>query len=164
MIGSIFVITPTLGWSWPVITPVILATAATLGFKQVTTPSKSRARAGVLGRAQAKRRTAVLPLDAVIVEPVAEEIGRERRLVFEREGIEVVFRRDGRGKFVVEASGPDTLTLAQIRRHGEEFALALIQEFAHNRVVQELERRGVVVVGEEVAENGDIIIRGRRWS
>jgi hypothetical protein len=61
-------------------------------------------------------------------------------------------------------SGPEAFTLSQLKRAGEEFAFALIQEFAHNRVVQELERRGMVIVGEEVAANGDIVVRGRRWS
>jgi hypothetical protein len=163
-LGTIFVVTPVLGWSWPALAPLITATAAALGYNQVTSPSVSRARTGVLGKAQAKRRTAVLPLEAVLLEPVADEVKREQRLVYERDGVEVVFRRDVRGKFLVEVSGPESWTLAELRARGQEFALALVRQFAHNRVVQELERRGMIIVGEEVAENGDIVVRARRWS
>lgn len=163
-LGTIFVVTPILGWSWPALAPLITATAAALGYKQVTTPSERRGRAGVLAQATVKRRTAVLPLESVLLEPVADEVKREQRLVYEREGIELVFRRDSRGKFLVEVSGPDDLTLAELRGRGQQFAVALIRQFAHNRVVQELERRGMIVVGEEIAENGDIVVRARRWS
>lgn len=164
MLGTIFVITPTLGWSWPVLSPLIIGVAATLGYRHMTAPGADRSRAGVLAKSMAKRRTAVLPLESVLLEPVADEVKREQRLVFEKDGIEAVFRRDVRGKFAVEVSGPENFTLNQLRRAGEEFAFALIQQFAHNRVVQEMERRGMVITGEEVAANGDIVIRGRRWS
>ncbi len=163
-LGSLFIVTPILGWSWPAIAPLVTATAAAIGYRELTTPQQRGKRAGVLGKAQARRRTAVLPLDSVLVEPVADEIERERRLVYERDGVEVVFRRDARGKFLVEASGPENMTLAALRERGREFAFALVQQFAHNRVVQDLERRGVIIVDEEVAENGDIVVRTRRWS
>ncbi len=163
-LGSIFIITPILGWSWPALTPLIAATAGTLGYRQITTPQRGGRREGVLAKATVKRRTAVLPLDKVLLEPVADEVGREQRLVFERDEIELVFRRDVRGKFSVETSGPESWTLETLRVQGREFAHALIQQFAHNRVVQELERRGMIIVEEEISENGDIVVRSRRWS
>ena len=89
---------------------------------------------------------------------------RERQLVYEREGARLIFRRDVRGTFQVLVEGHEDHTIAQLRGWGEEFAKIIVQQFAHNRVVQELERRGMVVVEEGTNERGDIVIRGRRWS
>lgn len=163
-LGSIIVITPILGWSWPALTPLIAAAAATLGYTQLSTAKTKGKAAGVLGKVLAKHRTAILALDELLVEPVADEVGRERMLVFERDEIQVVFRRDVRGKFQVEVSGPEDYTLAQLKAMGHEFAITLIRQFAHNRVVQEMERRGMIIVDEEINEEGDIVVRTKRWS
>jgi hypothetical protein len=135
-----------------------------MGYKQLTTPSRARGRTGVLGRSLTKTRTAVLPIESTVLEPVADEVRREQRLDFERDGVEVTFRRDVRGKMHVEVTGPETMTLQELRAQGQDFALALIQQFAHNRVVQELERRGMIITGEEVNDEGDIVVHSRRWS
>jgi hypothetical protein len=164
MLGTIFVVTPILGWTWPTITPLITAAAATIGYTQLTDPKRGGRQEGVLAKATLKQRTAVVNLSEVLLEPIADEVGREQRLLFEQGEVQLTFRRDVRGKFSVEVNGPDSWTRPQLEARGREFAKVLIQQFAHNRVVQELERRGLIVTGEEIAENGDIIVRSRRWS
>jgi hypothetical protein len=41
--------------------------------------------------------------------------------------------------------------------------MTLVQQFAYNRMAREMEQRGANVVGEEVNENGDIVLKLRRW-
>jgi hypothetical protein len=163
-LGTIFVITPTIGFTWPALAPLITVAAAAIGFQELTAERNTRARAKVLGGVKAKTRTVTLSLDEVLLAPVADEVKRERQLLYERDGATLIFRRDVRGKFQVLVEGHEDHTIAQLRSWGEEFAKMIVQQFAHNRVVQELERRGMLIVEERTEDSGDIVIRGRRWS
>ncbi len=59
--------------------------------------------------------------------------------------------------------GPAAKSARELEAIGREFAFTLIQQFAYNRMVQEMERRGATLASEEVNENGDIVLRPRHW-
>lgn len=159
----IFAITPTVGWAIPLLWPALLSAAGALGYKLYTSTAEDAPLRGKLTKELMQQRIVKLPLDQVVKDLVSEEVGREEVLRFVKDKITVVFKRDIRGKFTIEVMGPETYTTRQLEQMGMEFAGTLVQQFAYNRMATELERKGANVVNEEVNENGDIVLKLRRW-
>jgi hypothetical protein len=134
-----------------------------MGYKLYTSSAEDAPLRGKLTKELVHSRIAKLPLDHVVKDMVADEVGREQVLRFVKDNITVVFKRDLRGKFTIEVMGPDTMSTRELERIGMEFAGSLVQQFAYNRMATELERKGANVVGEEINENGDIVLKLRRW-
>jgi hypothetical protein len=152
---------PTLGWAWPALLPLIGGAAAALGYKQFSDP-KGIFRGGVSNQLDKIRRE-IVPLDSVLSEVIAEEIGEEERLMFERDEFTLVFRKDARGKFFVEVSGPRNRTALDLKIRAEEFAGELVKKFAYHKIAEQLTRTGATVVEERVEENGRVTMTVRKW-
>lgn len=163
MTGYIFVITPSVGWAFPLLWPILMSTAGALGYKLFTSAADDAPLRGKLSAEMKKLRTVQLALDEVVTGVVADEVGRDQVLRFVRDDITLVFRRDARGKFFVEVMGPQTRSAEELRKLGTEFASTLVQQFAYHRVVSELAKRGAHVVGERVDAEGNIELELRRW-
>jgi len=159
----LIVITPILGWSLPALAPFATAVAGYLGFSKLTQRGDGAWAEGPLTDQLRNLRIVRIPFQTETVEPVAEEMGYDEFLTFKKEEVTLIFRKDERGRFFVEVMGPSNRTAQDLQRIGEEFAINLIQEFAHSRLVRELDRRGITVVAEERAENGDLVLRTRKW-
>ena len=159
----IFFVTPSVGWALPLVWPIVLSLAGAMGYKLFTSNADNAPLRGQLNRQLNRLRTVRVPLESVVKDMVADEVGREQVLRFTRDDITLVFKRDAWGKFSVEISGPDSKTARELERIGTEFAQALVQQFALNKIAVELEKMGANVVGEEVNEQGDIVLRLRRW-
>ncbi|MGI8907863.1 MAG: hypothetical protein ACR2IE_15385 [Candidatus Sumerlaeaceae bacterium] len=162
-LGTIFILTPTIGWATPLLWPIIFSVAGALGYKQLTSASDDALLRGELNKELNALKTATLPLENIVKDLVAEEVGREQVLRFTKGDIIVVFKRDSRGKFSVEASGPNSMTKRELEVAGLDFAQNVVQQFAYNKMAAEMERRGANIIGEEVNENGDIVLKLRRW-
>lgn len=162
-IPMIYVLTPTVGWALPLLWPIVMSTAGAMGYKLYTSAADDALLRGKLTREMMKLRSVQLPLDQVVKDMVADEVGREEVLRFVKDEITVIFKRDVRGKFLVEVMGPVEKTKLELERIGMEFASTLVQQFAYNRMVQEMERRGGNIVQEERNEQGDIVLTVRRW-
>jgi len=105
-----------------------------------------------------------VPIDELIADVVGDELGRDERLIFEKDDFRLIFRRDTRGKFFVDVLGPKTTSASRLRSEAMAFASELAQEFVYNRVVREMEARGLNVVTEKVEEeSGDIVLELRKW-
>ena len=163
MTGWIFVLTPTVGWSFPLLWPILMSTAAALGYKVYTSNTDDAPLRGKLTAKLKHQRIVNLCLDELITGVVAEEVGRDQILRFGRDDIILVFKRDPRGKFSIQVMGPDSNAPERLRAIGVEFAYELIQQFAYHRVVSEMEKRGINVVEERVDEQGNIVLQMRRW-
>ncbi|AXA37534.1 MAG: hypothetical protein N2644_10935 [Candidatus Sumerlaea chitinivorans] len=163
MLGTIFVVTPTVGWAFPLLWPILLSTAGALGFKLYTSTADDAPLRGKLSKQLRNLRTVTLRLDELVQGIAAEEVGRDQVVRFVKDDIVLVFRRDPRGKFSIEVMGPAAKSARELEAIGREFAFTLIQQFAYNRMVQEMERRGATLASEEVNENGDIVLRLRHW-
>lgn len=161
--GMIFVLTPTVGWAIPLLWPALLSAAGALGYKLYTSTEADAPLRGELTREMESLKIARLSLDSVIKDIVSEEVGREQVFRFAKDDIVLVFKRTVRGEFVVEVMGSDKYTTAELHRMGYEFASSVVQQFAFNKMAAEMERRGAHVVEEEVNENGDIVLRLRKW-
>ena len=160
---SLFIIIPTIGWAWPAVAPIVTAAAAAMGYKKLTDRGPDGWLRGRLTKSLENIRRVSVSLDSVLTEVISEDLGSEERMAFERDDFILVFRKDARGKFYVDVSGPRDQSAVNLKVRGEEFAREIIKKFAYHKMVQEIERRGAVVVDEEVKENGDIVIRSRQW-
>jgi hypothetical protein len=159
---NLFVITPMMGWTWPALWPIATVVAAGMGYKKLSDP-KGRLR-GETTLLMEKMRREVVSLDESLTEVIGEEIGNEERIQFQRDDFILVFRRDARGKFFVEVSGPRDKPALDLRIRAEEFADEIIRKFAYNKVVEQLTRAGANVFDEKVEKNGRITLRARKWS
>lgn len=163
MAGAIFVLTPTVGWAFPLLWPILMSTAGALGYKLYTSSADDAPLRGKLTAKMKQLRIVKLSLDELLTGVVAEEVGRDQVLRFVRDEITLVFKRDARGKFSIEVMGPNSIPPERLRAAGVEFAYELIQQFAYHRVITEMEKRGANVVGEHVDEEGNIVLELRRW-
>ncbi len=159
----IFIVTPSVGWALPLVWPIVLSMAGAMGYKALTSTADDALLRGQLNAELNNLRSVSVPLDNVVKDMVADEVGREQVLRFTRDDIILVFKRNARGKFAIEVSGPAAMSARQLQEIGIEFAGALVQQFAYNKMAVELERKGAHVVGEEVNEEGDIVLKLRRW-
>lgn len=162
-IGTIFVLTPAVGWSLPLIWPFVLSAAGALGYQALTSAADDAVLRGELNSQLNSLRIVKLPLERIVKDMVADEVKRDQVMRFQRGDVILIFRRDERGKFFVEVMGPEAKTQIELEHAGLEFASELVQQFAYNKMAQEMERRGAQVVEEEIQENGDIVLRMRRW-
>jgi hypothetical protein len=156
------VLLPTLGWVWPALAPLVGSVAAALGYREFADP-KGILR-GRTTRLLERMRLERVALDEVLANVIAEELGNEERLIFERDEMILVFRKDARGKFFVDVLGPREKSALDLKIRAEEFAAELIKKFAYNRLASQLTRTGAVIVSEEVAESGRITLTARRWN
>ncbi|MCX7017705.1 MAG: hypothetical protein NTY46_01660 [Candidatus Sumerlaeota bacterium] len=161
--GAIFILTPTVGWAFPLLWPALLAAAGATGYKLFTSVSDDAPLRGRLTREMSRQRIVTIPLESVVKDVVAEEIGRDQVLRFVKDNTVLVFKRDTRGKFSIEIMGPESMETRELQTAGMEFAKTLVQQFACNKITKEMEARGANVVSEEVNENGDIVLKLRRW-
>jgi len=160
----VVIIMPILGWSWVMLSPIVMAAAGALGFQTLTGDKLKDWLQKEIEKDRKRLRKVNVALEEVMADIVAEELGREERLDFKKVNMILTFRKDARGKFHVEVTGPRSMTAVELLTIGDEFARTIIQQFAHHRVARELDLRGVHIVGEEVNENGDIILHTRKWS
>lgn len=160
----LMIITPAIGWSWPALAPIVTAVAAYYGYKAVTAMGEGALFEGKLTQKLREMKLVEVALPIDVQEEIASELRTEEALRFVREDCILIFRRDVRGKFRVEVMTENVeRTRKELEDIGREFAMAVVQEFAHSRLVRELDRKGITVIGEERAENGDIVLRTRRW-
>ncbi|HUT23188.1 MAG TPA: hypothetical protein VM492_02470 [Sumerlaeia bacterium] len=161
---ALYIIVPTLGWTWPSLVPIAIAVASGYGYKKLTDTGQNAWLRGRLTREMEALRRVSVPLDEIVADLVGEEVGRDDLLIFERDEIRLIFRRDARGKLFVEVLGPRQTSAAYLAEEAEEFARELVQEFVYSRVVHEMEARGINVVQERTEEEtGDILLEVRRW-
>jgi hypothetical protein len=161
---ALYIVVPTLGWTWPSLLPLAIAAAAGYGYKKLTDTDQSAWLRGRLTTEMENRRRVSVPIDELVGDVIGEEVGRDERLLFERDDYRLIFRRDPRGKFFVDVLGPKTAAARDMREEAMAFARDLTQEFVYNRLVQEMETRGLNIVKEHVEnESGDIVLDIRKW-
>lgn len=160
--GMLYVLTPMVGWSWPALVPILGATAAALGYKALTDSAKPVLKGRLTKKLEEIKRV-TMPLDSMLTDVISEDLGAEERMSFQDGEILLVFRKDARGKFFVEVSGPHKYTGTQLQVRAEDFAREIIRKFAYHKMVEQIERRGATVVEESVEDDGRIVVKSRQW-
>jgi hypothetical protein len=152
--SSVVVITPLLIANWPVITAAVTSAIASMGFSIATSAVVSAE-----PRTKVDRKTRA-EIDVEDSEILSESASRGGEIVVERDGVRCIFTRDARGalKLCVEGEGHSKLELKKI---GQELIGRVTQQYAYNRVVTELQERGMAIVDEEVAADRTVKLRVR---
>jgi hypothetical protein len=157
----IWIVTNALGWSFPALAPIVTSAAGLLGFEQIPRlPQRSLLR-GRLNRWLAGLQMIEIPLERT--EAISEQLGRDQELLFKKDDLLLIFRRDERGRFAIRLIGPRTKTLLQLQTLGREFAEFVIRKYTLQRITEELESRGITIAQVRQNERGEQEIVARKW-
>lgn len=149
--SAIVVLAPVITAAWPAVSASVVGAAVALGFSAV---GKSPA-------AATKEDKVRLEVDGSAC--VTGGLARDERLSFVREGVTVTFSRDARGACSVEVAGAGR-TKSELEQTGREFAERVIQGYAYNQVMQELQKRNFAVVQQEIGADRVIHVQVRRFA
>jgi len=154
--GAVCVLAPVVIAAWPAFSAAVVAAASSLGYQVASETAKS-ARAG-----PERKQTGAVNLEIPRSEVVTDQLGRGQRISVTREGITVTFSRDERGRasLCVTGLGQAEETL---RALGEELSGAVVQQYVHQKLLDEMRSRGFVVVEEETTADRAIHLRVRHW-
>lgn len=117
------------------------------------------------GKVEAAEQTGTINEVTLVEAAEGSAAGLERgeSMTLSRGGMTARFHRDGRGRLLVHISGAGK-TDAELEAAGQELLNQVRQQFAYQKVMDELETRGFGVVEEEVDEQGAIHVRLQRWA
>lgn len=137
---------------WPVLCAAAVAAGATLGYRRMQVASENSETAD----------TAVeIEVPVASGDAVGESLAEDQKLVLERDGVQVEIYKDARGRVGLHVRGKG-LSEKQLRKTGEELVGRLRQQFAYQRIMQEMEKRGYKLTGESVDSERRIRIRLER--
>ncbi len=149
----VFVIVPSLAvGGWAVLAAAIAAACSAMGYQIL------RGSQALQQQATAASESVSLTMDA---QALTEALEREETIVVTQGDIRITFHKDPRGRVTMHVDGKGK-TEAELKAIGQEVMNRILQQYAYQRVMDELEKRGFTVVKEEVDENQVIRIRVRR--
>jgi len=152
--SCIFIAAPLVVMSggWPVFAAAALTAGASLGYR--------KAKKGVADSREV--------LDEVEVamegsELISDSLSEDESLTMQKDGMEVEFYKDPRGQVgvYVRARGMDK---KKLKEEGEKIIGRVKQQYAYQRVMDELEKKGYALQSEESASDQTIRIRLTRDS
>lgn len=145
------VVIPIVVASWPTIAGAVAAATAALGYQIMRDKQKAVAQ----GRTRAE-------LEVDNVSAISDSLGRGEEIVARKGDIAVTFKVDPRGRFTVHVDGPGAKS--DLERIGKELAGAVVQQYVHRRLSEELAHQGFITVEEERTADRSIHMRVRRHS
>ncbi|MCS7185486.1 MAG: DUF1257 domain-containing protein [Armatimonadetes bacterium] len=148
----VFVIVPSLAvGGWPLLAAAIAAACSALGYHVLKGERRQTTAANING-------SVTLTLDA---QALSDALERDETISVFQGDVTITFYKDPRGRVTMHVDGKNK-TEAELREIGQTVMNRILQQYAYQRVMQELEKRGFTVVHEEVDENQVIKIRVRR--
>jgi hypothetical protein len=141
--------------AWPTFSAAVVAAATSLGYQVVAELSHQPHPA-------AADRSDTINLEIPQSELVTGQLGRDQRMAVTRDGVTVTFSRDARGKaaLCVTGNGQSDETL---RALGEELSGRVVQQYVYQKLMEEMQTRGFVVVEEETDTSHAIRLKVRHW-
>ena len=139
--------------AWPIISAAAITVMASMGYAAVSTAVDIATEVNVDNTVE---------LEVENSQELGDTLGREEELVFAKDNIVVIFKRDIRGRLQVCVSG-DGISKTQLREMGEELANKVVQQYVYNRVVSELKDTEMSIIDQEVDEDETIKIKLRAW-
>jgi len=154
----VFVVVPMVIAGWPTIAAAVGAACAALGY--------CAAKAGE----QAREMTSTAPtvvhnsiqMEMANSEVVSEAMVRDQSISYEKDGVVATFTKDARGALSLHVGGERSTEELSII--GRQLMNRVRQQFAYEKVKQELSKRGFVLVDEHVDESENIRISVRRFN
>ena len=147
----IFVVTPlVVGAGWPVFGAAVAAAAAQMGLSALKGE-----------QAAVRKSRASVTLEVDNVEAAAEGLREGDHLAFGDQNLRVTIARDARGRCTVHVDGQGSEQ--ELRARGQALLDRAMQQFAYQKVAQELTKRGFQIVEEQVTGQQQIRIRFRKF-
>ena len=154
--SAVAIIAPIVVSSWPAISAAVASAAVSMGFSV----AREVAQQGLNQDLRAGSNT--VTLEVPNCSAVTGTLGRDQRIQLARDGVNVVFARDARGRDSVCVTG-EGLTDEQLRAIGEEIAGRTVQHYVLAKLKSEMAGKGMDLVEETVEENQSIRLRVRHW-
>ncbi len=154
--SCIFVVTPLVmaAGGWPAFCAAAAAAAGALGYRRA-------ARGAFQSRDLESMNEVEVAMERSRV--IAEALAEDERVTLQRDGVQVEFYKDPRGRFAVHVKGAN-MTKSQLEEEGARVIGRVRQQYAYQKMMVELERRGYETGQEEVDEDGRIKIKMHRMS
>ncbi len=136
----IVIIVPVVIGGWPVFSALAAAAAAGLGFK-------------LLKKTEIKQEKTMNEVELVDEKSkvIEESLRPEEELVFTREGITITFKKDIREKFTICVRG-ENKSEEELKKIGTQFLNKIKQQYAYQKVKDEMTKRGFNIVQETTEE------------
>src|SRR5688500_5971053 len=155
--SAVCILAPVVVAAWPAFSSAVVAAAGSMGYV-VAEETVSH----FLGTKQTESRQTSVNLDIPKSEIVTGQLGRDQRMSVARDGITVTFSRDERGKAGLCVTGAGH-TEEELRAAGEELSQRVVQQYVYQRLMQEVQTRGYVVVEQNTDARQAIHMRIRHW-
>ena len=154
--SAVAIIAPIVVSSWPAISAAVASAAVSLGFSVAPEVAQE-------GLSQDLRPGSnKVTLDVPNCSAVTGTLGRDQRIRLARDGVQVEFSRDARGRDSVCVTG-EGLSEEQLRAIGDEVAGRTVQHYVLAKLKSEMAGKGMDLVEETVDENRSIRLRVRHW-
>jgi hypothetical protein len=153
--GACLVLAPVVIAAWPVFSAAVVAAADSLGYQVASEAAKE-------GQKAVTKAPSTINLEIPRSEVVTGKLGRDQRISVSREGITVVFSRDARGKASLCVTGHGHAE-EELRALGVQLSQAVVQEYVHQKLKDEMRARGFVLVEEETSAERVIHMKVRHW-
>ena len=154
--SAVCILAPVVIAAWPAFSSAVVAAAGSLGYVV-----SSEAVAELMG-SQTRACSNSVTLDIPQSEIVTGLLGRDQRISVSKDGITVTFSRDERGRAGVCVLGSGQ-SEDELRAAGEELSQKVVQQYVYQKLMQEVQSRGYVVVEESTDQHGAIRMRVRHW-
>ncbi|MFM8879049.1 MAG: hypothetical protein ACKOKG_07945 [Verrucomicrobiota bacterium] len=154
--SAVAIIAPLVVSSWPAISAAVASAAVSLGF------SVAREVAQECLSQDLRPGSNTVTLDVPNCSAVTGTLGRDQRIRLSRDGVQVEFSRDARGRDSVCVTG-EGLSEEQLRAIGDEVAGRTVQHYVLAKLKSEMAGKGMDLVEETVDENRSIRLRVRHW-
>ena len=156
--STVLILAPVIISNWPAITAAVVGAASALGF--VAKHAVGQEIQQAQGQEQKAEQTVELELPESQI--LSEQVATDQQIVVTKGSVQIIVRRDERGRCVVCAKGKGR-SKAELKQIAQQFTEKLTQCFIYDKVVKQLKQKNFQVVNEEVTENDDIRIHVRRW-
>lgn len=153
--GAVCILAPVVIAAWPAFSSAVVAAAASLGYEVASSAAKT-------GTSGTGTKSTSVTLEIARSEVVTGKLGRDQRISVTRDGVTVTFSRDARGQASLCVTGTGHSEEA-LRMLGEELGQSVVQHYVYQKVMQEMQARGFVVVEEETNQDRSIHIKVRHW-
>jgi hypothetical protein len=152
--SAVCILAPVVIAAWPTFSAAVVAAASSLGY--VVAEELVRETHETAGVHKGLR------LEIAQSEIVTGQLGRNRQLVVRRDDVTVTFARDARGGAGLCVTGSGR-TNEELRALGEQLSQRVVQQYVHQRLLDEARARGFIVVEDAVDENQSIRLKLRHW-
>jgi len=152
----ICILAPVVVTSWPAFSAVIASGAAAMGFSTATQAFEKEDNQNNISS------TKKINLEIPNSDVVFDRIGRNERILLEKDGIKVIFGRDIRNRVSICVQG-EGYTDEYLRQIGEDLSKRIVQEYVYQKIMANLAQIQGVVVEESREEDNSIRIKVRTW-